>query len=177
MNKSLLVLIVILSSFSAHAKTSGENRNGKKLEITLQSGVDYRMSPTQVSAMYFINQDNMIGVKSGTDRTTHERQTNFALQYKHYGSNSFFVAGELFYLNTREEVNGLWGDLFDQQEYAEHSSLGAGIRIGNQWTWKYVTVGCDWIGIGQRFGTFKKETSKLNDTTLTLLNIIIGTSF
>lgn len=175
--KNIFSVLILLSSFASFAGTSEEERANKQYELTLQVGADYRMSPTQIAAMYFIDSRNLVGLKMGVDRQGEERQTNIALQYKYYTSNSFYVAGEAFYLNTREDVNGFWGEVFDLHDYAEYSSLGAGIRIGNQWTWKYFTLGCDWIGIGQRVGTFKKETSALNETTFTLFNVIIGASF
>lgn len=171
-----LITGVISSAWSA---TSAENRANKDLELTLQVGLDYRMSPTQLDGMYFINANNLVGLKVGIDRQGHESQTSIALQYKLYTGNSFYFAGEAFYLNSREEVNGYYArNVFNlKEEYANHKSLGAGIRIGNQWTWKHFTFGCDWIGVGHRFGTFTKDTSKLSDTTVTLLNFIIGASF
>ncbi len=165
-------------SLAALGASSQENRANKKFEFTLQVGADYRMSPTQLAVMYFINSDNLIGLKAGDDRTGREHQTNVAIQYQHYTSNSFYVAGEVFYLNTTEDLDGFWADIFNiQREYARYSSLGAGIRIGNQWSWQNFTLGCDWIGIGRRVGSFRKETDKLIDETYTLLNVKVGASF
>jgi hypothetical protein len=176
MQKILAALILIIP-IVCHSGTSLEDRTGKKVELTVHAGIDYRMSPTQLSAMYFLDANNLLGVKVGADRTIEERQTNVAIQYKHYLGNSFYLAGEVFYLNTREDVYGVWGSILNQHDYADYKSLGAGIRIGNQWTWKHVTLGCDWIGYGRRFGTFQKDTPKLSMNTFTLLNVIFGVSF
>jgi hypothetical protein len=139
------------------------------------------MSPTQLGGFYFLNSNNLIGFKVGVDREGEERQTNITSQYKHYVGNSFYVAGEVFYLHTREKEEIKFfrdaGTLSDKRELAEYSSLGVGVRIGNQWTWENLTIGCDWIGLGQRVGIFKKESSKLDNTTFTLINVIIGVSF
>lgn len=168
----------LLSSLNILAATSQVERQNKQFELSIQTGGgDYRMSPYQIAGMYFLNSDNLLGIKVGVDRAGEERQTNAALQYKHYFSNSFYAAGEIFYLNSREDITGFWGDVFNLQDYAEYSSLGAHIRIGNQWTWKHFTLGCDWVGIGRRFGTFKKDTDDLNNNTFTLLNVIVGLSF
>jgi hypothetical protein len=172
---SLLTLI----SLSAFAATSEEERSTKKFELTLQSGGDYRMSTNQIAAMYFLHPNDLIGLKlgEGQGNSRKESQTNIAAQYKHYFSNSFYAAGEIFYLNSREDVNGFFGDIFNLRDYDNYSSMGAGIRIGNQWTWNHFTLGCDWVGIGQRVGTFRKDTSRLNNSTFTFLNVIIGTNF
>ncbi len=176
--KNLLAGLILALPVVCHSGTSSEERTGKKIELTVQAGVDYRMSPTQLSAMYFFDAHNLLGIKVGSDRTIEERQTNVAIQYKHYFENSFYVAGEIFYLNTREDVNYFWESVFRKNgDYADYKSLGAGIRIGNQWTWKHVTLGCDWIGYGRRIGTFQKDTPKLNMNTFTLLNVIFGVSF
>jgi hypothetical protein len=172
------LIIGLLFTLNAMAATSREERQNKTFELSFQlGGWDYRMSPYQVAGMYFLNSDNLIGLKAGVDSSGEERQTNIALQNKHYFSNSFYAAGEIFYLNSREDVTGLWGDLLNLQDYAEYVSTGAHIRIGNQWTWKHFTVGCDWIGIGHRVGTFRKDTDDLNANTFTLLNVIAGISF
>lgn len=173
------VLLTILMTFSTliFASSSEEERANKKFELSIQQGIDYRMSTTQASAMYFFNSHNLAGIKIG-NRTGHEKQTNITAQYKLYLGNSFYLAPEIFYLNSREEVNGYLSSLFMKtQNYASYSSMGGGLRIGNQWSWKNFTLGCDWIGIGQRVGTFKKESSKLNDTTYTFLNLFVGINF
>jgi hypothetical protein len=175
--KTIFAVLILTLPFVCYSETSADNRNGKTVELTVQAGVDYRMSPTQLSAMYFFTADDLLGLKVGADRTSEERQTSVAVQYKHYFENTFYLAAEMFYLNTREDVNGVWGTIFNQQDYADYTSLGAGVRIGNQWTWKHVTLGCDWIGYGRRIGTFQKDTPKLNTNTFTLLNVIVGVSF
>lgn len=173
----LIGLILFARTFSdVWSSTSMENRADKDLELSFQVGLDYRMSPTQLGGMYFLNSNNLIGFKAGVDHQGQEGQTNISVQYKHYTGNSFYLASEIFYLNSRENLNE---SIFlnDNEEYARHVSLGAGIRVGNQWTWNNFTLGCDWFGLGRRLGTFKKETSNSNDTTVTLLNIIVGASF
>lgn len=179
MIKIFLPLICLLLSLNILAASSLEGRSNKKFELTFQTGGDYRMSPTQLAGMYFIDANNLVGLKVGVDRTGRDFQTSVATQYKRYFGNSFYAAGEVFYLNTQENTDGLINDIFSLNEGidAQYTSLGAGVRIGNQWTWKHFTLGCDWIGVGQRIGTFKKESSKLDDTVFTFFNFIIGASF
>lgn len=168
----LLSLMLVLCSFNSWSATSQENRQNKVLEIAILSGFDYTNSVDQLQVSYFLDQDNLIGLKAGKGGNGKEKQTDFALQYKHYAGNSFYLAGEIMYLNTLEDTDWILGD-----KYSKYTSLGAHIRIGNQWSWKNFTLGCDWIGVGQRFVVFTKEDPSYYDTTLTLLNVLIGFSF
>ncbi|MFY7992090.1 MAG: hypothetical protein ACOVP4_02270 [Bacteriovoracaceae bacterium] len=170
------VFIITLSFFSF---CSVARTDDSILDVTLQAGVDYRMSPTQLSVMFWPNPTNQIGLKAGVDREGDERQTNVSLISKHFLKNSFYVSPEIFYLNTREKESWWFADaLFDQKAtYAEYVSLGAGVRIGNQWVIKHFTLGLDWIGFGRRFGTFRKESKNSAVTTYTLFNIYAGISF
>lgn len=173
----ILFISFFALSISAFGATSPENRANKKVELTYQLGGDYRMATTQVAAMYFIDSNRLVGLKAGSQNGNNEQQTSVAIQYKQYTTDSFYLAGEAFYLNTREDINGVWGDVFQTHDYAEYKSLGMGIRIGNQWTWDYFTLGCDWIGVGNRVIRFQRDTSKTSDLTITVLNIIAGISF
>lgn len=56
--------------------------------------------------MYFINPNNLIGLKVGIDQPGQESQSSIAPQYKYHTGNSFYFASEAFYLNTIKEVNG-----------------------------------------------------------------------
>lgn len=169
----------LIFSLNILAASSQEGRSNKKYEFTFQTGGDYRMSPSQLAGMYFIDANNLVGLKVGVDRTGEDFQTSIATQYKRYFGNSFYAAGEVFYLNTREDTTGFINDIFSLSESreAQYTSLGAGVRIGNQWTWKHFTLGCDWIGVGHRMVSFKKESPNLDDTVFTFFNFIIGASF
>ncbi len=171
-----IFFVVFISQFS-FAKTSQENRSDKKVEAAVHLGFEYRMTTTQISSSYFIDSNNLIGLKFGQESYNEERQTNFSVLYKHYVGNSFYVAGDFFYLKTKEDVNNTLDRFFMPVDFAHYESLGAGVKIGNQWTWKNFTLGCDWFGFGRRFVTFKKESSDLSRTTMTLLNLSLGASF
>ena len=176
MKITIILLLLIFSSWTL-AGESEDNRAGKKFETTLQlAPVDYRMGNTAVSGMYFLSPNELIGLRVSSVRGQ-ESQDAVAVQFKRYLANSFYLAPEIFYLRSREDVNGFWGDFFNQRDYATHTSLGGSLRLGNQWTWKNFTLGCDWIGFGRRFGTFRRDTHKSQPTTVTFLNLIIGYSF
>ncbi len=173
MKKIALIIVLALSSINLFAAT-----DDSVLDVTLQVGLDYRMSPTQLAVMYWLNPSNQLGLKAGVDREGEERQTSIALQSKHFLKNSFYISPEIFYLNTRENENWLTDQVFNlKSKFTEYVSMGAGVRIGNQWVIKHFTIGVDWIGAGRRFGTFRKDNQNATETTYTLLNIYAGLSF
>jgi hypothetical protein len=177
--KKILALVLLVVSLSSYGATSQEERAKQKVEVTSHLGINYRMASIGLGASYFLDADNLIGLKagSGNDEGGDLKETYFALQYKHYFGNTFYITGETFYLNSREDVNGFWGDIFYWENNADYISLGAEVRIGNQWTWKNFTMGCDWVGLGHRFVTFKKESDNVEEITLSLVNFTIGASF
>ena len=176
MKLSLIISFFLFSSL-AFAKTSREERALKDYELTLQLGFDYRMTTSQAGVMYFLNADNLIGLKVGDTTSDSKKQTNVSFQYKHFTGNSFYVAGEVFYLNTLDDENWVANLFLQDEQYAHYSSMGAGVRIGNQWTWRYFTLGVDWVGVGQRVGVFRRDYADSEKTTLTLLNVMAGLSF
>ena len=172
--KHVLIALAFLTTFSAYAAKSSENRANKSWEATVQLGLDYMTGTTQLMVSKFIDADNVIGLKGGHNKSggDDDQQTSFALQYKHFTGNSFYVAGEVFYLNTLRDTN--WIFFEDRSKY---SSLGLGARIGNQWHYENFTIGCDWFGLGKRVVTFTKQNQDEIDITLTLLNLYLGWSF
>lgn len=177
--KKIILLCTLFFSLTTLAATSQEERANKTVEVTAHFGYNYLMGSSGIGAMYFMDANNLVGLNlgSGNDGDDEEKETYFALHYKHYTGNSFYITGGAFYLNSTEDVNGFWGDVFNYQKEADFTSLGAEVRIGNQWSWKHFTLGCDWIGIGHRFVTFEKESDDVDDVTFTLLNLNIGASF
>ncbi len=170
----IILFLFILLSLNSFAQTESN-----KFDVTIQAGLDYRMSPTQLAVMYRFNPSHQLGLKAGVDREGDERQTSFALQSKHFFREILYIAPEIFYLNTREKESWWFTDVIFNQKatYAEYVSMGAGIRIGSQWTIKHFNLGFDWFGVGRRIGTFRKDYNNSEETTYTLLNVYAGLSF
>lgn len=173
------ILLIFTISLSTFAATSESNRADKTWEILAQNAAfEYRMPTSQLSASYFLNAQNLLGFKAGIGANGKEKQTNFALNWKHYFGNSFYVTSEVFYLNTLENESWFIDTLFQfEKKYAKYTSMGAGIRIGNQWSWNHFTLGCDWFGLGSRVGVFNRDSDDLSKLTMTLLNLTLGFAF
>jgi hypothetical protein len=173
--KHLVYLPFLLVSSLCLAATSSEERAQLKYQATLQTGYDYKTSDTQLSLGMFLKPDQMMNFKAGVGKDGDDKQTTFALQYKYFTGNSFYLAPELYYLNYSESDKHK--TLFDSVD-ENVTALGAGLRIGNQWQWQHFTLGCDWFGMGSNFAHWKRtEDSFSNPLTFTILNFYLGASF
>ena len=173
--KSLLILIALLP-LCVWGASSREERQNKKFEISVSSGFDYIDYTYGVTLSKFIDADNVISLKGGFNNEGDDEQTHAAFQYKHFFGNSFYLAPEVYYFHFFEK-NPNHDNIFDLS-VDRISSLGLGVRIGNQWSWKNFTLGVDWIGIGKHLITWSKDQDDLDlGYSATLLNFYVGWSF
>jgi hypothetical protein len=168
---SLLVFLFCMSAVSVHAKTSAEERAELNYEANVQFGADYRVDSVQFMFAKFLDDRSVIGLKGGSGSRYEKSQTTFAVQYKNFVGNTFYMAPEIFYLNYADTA----GYSYDERL----TGLGAHFRIGNQWQWEHFTLGCDWVGVGRVFVIFN-NTDEYGDTdylTLSVANFYLGYSF
>lgn len=168
-----LFWILFLIAGNVLAGQSEELRASKKYEAKLQGGFDYRMDSTQGSFGIHLNPDDIISFKAGAGSSNHRKQTSAAFQYKHFEGNSFFIAPEIYYVNYHHTDD----DNFFNIDPGHISTLGVGFRIGNQWHFKYFTVGFDWIGVGRNLAYWSDTSADKYHYTFTLLNMFVGGSF
>lgn len=141
-------IVLMLLSCLAFAGTSEEHRQNLKYQATLGAGVDYWTSTTQLQLSKFIKPDQLATLKIGARKSGEENVSNVAAQYKFFLGNSFYLAPEIFYLNY-----------FRKYANRRLTSIGAGLKIGNQWQWEHFTLGVDWIGVGENVAYFKRDNS------------------
>lgn len=175
--KLFFVFALLVFSLSAHAKRSQEERAELSYELAAMIGDDYKLPGGGVSVSKYINADNLIGLKAfqgkkggeGTFFDNPESQTVFALNYKHFFGNTFYLSSGLYYLNYTEEHYSSNLHLTD---------IGAEIRIGNQWQWSHFSIGVDWLGLGHGLVYFKKQYTDNSDKfTRTGINLYLAYSF
>ena len=174
--KLIFPLIVLLLTSQSFARTSKESREDKVIEASVENGYDYLFNTTQVGLGYYLNADNVLGLRAGQGKSDDEAQTSFSLYWKHFFGNSFYLMSDLNYLNSTEK-DFLSGLFFNNDTTYRYTSLGAHVRIGNQWTFGNFNLGVDWFGIGHRLVTLKRENESEVATTFTLANIRIGFNF
>ncbi|MDA8793667.1 hypothetical protein N9N67_10485 [Bacteriovoracaceae bacterium] len=112
----------------------------------------------------------------------------FQVYYQYYVSNSFYFRPSLSYRNqTTIDQRKTTYDTFNDRVIervedgkATYQDLVLGATIGNQWQWDNFTIGCDWIGFGERVAILGYDGDKSDfaaNGTLTLLHLYVGASF
>jgi hypothetical protein len=156
---------------------SQKNRADKNFMALLYYGYDYERETNQIGFFKFLSPNQLVGLRFGYRK--HEEsydakttQTNLSAEFRQFVSNSFYLAGDINYLRYDHIDYDFPEDLNEA-----YRGIGAGFRIGNQWFWKNITVGVDWIGIGQKIIHFRKEGDPFKGANATLLNLHVGVSF
>ena len=172
--KLIVALFLIAASTSVYSG-SQEMRGDKSFQATVGLGYDYKLYQTSITVSKFLDADNMIGIHAGQGDDGDDHQTTVGIQSKHFLGNSFYIAPELYYLNYFETDDDK--DIFDSID-EKITALGLSVRIGNQWQFKGVTLGCDWFGAGRNLVHWKRTDDFLsNPYTFTILNFYVGWSF
>lgn len=148
--KSCLIVTLLLASSLSFAGNSKENREGLKYQSSLGWGGAYMDSGSiQLNVSKFLTSEKLLGIKISGTNGSNENQLAAAIQYKHFFSNSFYIAPEAYYLN--------WFEHHNQSSAENLTTLGIAVRIGNQWQWERFTIGVDWIGYGRHLAYFRKD--------------------
>lgn len=156
--------------------TSAENRKKHSYQTIFSYGPDYNQETAQLGFYKFINANQLVGLKLGYgayETNSDMFQLNISAEYKHFVGNSFYWASNFVYLK-QDYVDD---DYFVKQYNSFYRGFGAGVRIGNQWSWEHFTIGCDWIGLGTKFIHLEKDGDDVHNSYATLLNTYIGYSF
>jgi hypothetical protein len=179
--KNILYGILVFASLSAMASSSFSNRANLKHQVFSTYGLDYKRPVNQYAYSYFVNKNDIIGVKYGTSEARDAigsyvsfAQDSLSVFGKRFYGNSFYVQVELTYLQF-EEVTFTYSPLGDLKR--KYSGIGSNIRIGNQWQWESFTIGCDWFGIGSIKELSRDEGLNTKPFTVTALNFYMGASF
>jgi hypothetical protein len=176
--KKIFITLVLLGSFSAIAKDSSSFRTSLKHQVNYSIGHDFSEIYDQYSYSFFVTPNNIIGLRAGK---SHYDEDEFAttLFGKRFYGNSFYTQIGISYLNSK----------FD--DYSGHSiskpnngivkrsyaGVSGNIRIGNQWQWDNLTIGCDWVGVSKHKEIEKDLNVKGPNITVTTLNMYMGLSF
>lgn len=99
------------------------------------------------------------------------------------GLGAQFFTGNSFYLRSEFNYHDRFDNGIGDPSYEEINAL---VAIGNQWQWKYLSIGVDWIGASYHLVELKKSyvdpftfssNSEIDKIQFTALNLSIGLSF
>jgi hypothetical protein len=141
--------------------SSSEIRATKTYGVYLEP-FGYTMTPaTGLRGEYLLSEDNVLsfGVVSGAfDSSALYSNSSSSMneftkllteiRFKRFIGNSFYAAAglgiERWTINYHVSKKG--SETEDVTLVASNTNIGPTIHVGNQWTWKYVSVGVDWAG-------------------------------
>jgi len=178
----------LLSAQKQLANPSLYNRRHKNVTLTAGAGFNYSEESVSLKVGFFLSDNQVLSLAyhdlDEDDNYRYDNEKGFAVElaFKQFSGNSFYVQPFAFYRKHSEE-DSLF--LFSSDKrFHEIEDAGLGVKIGNQWQWDNLTVGCDWFGVGRRVVTIDETGDKnvifssSNDRThYTLLNVYMGVSF
>ena len=183
-NNSEIVTDLKIGENSPIDKSSKENREGKKYNISLTAGKELGISALSIESSYHLKPDSTIYLKYS--KLNQDLNIGFEsgiavkLGVKKFTGNSFYYKAGIYYLgqNTKHYEKKNNGERVGVESYFDE--VGASVSIGNQWQWDNFSIGADWIGINHTLIELNKleepfERNRL--TTVSLLNMHIGVSF
>lgn len=204
MKNLVLALTITLLASTAFAKNSEEEREDKKYFVTLAPlGLEFETRSASIDAGIYLDSNSTLSlqytqllVASSTtligdsdDRSDESQELwddagkGFALSinYKKFVTRTFYLRPSIYYRSQKIVISTSesFGSLVDSEAGSIHDS-GLSFRIGNQWQWSKLTIGCDWVGVSQLLVTFDRSGNLEDDnisTNLSLLNAYVGMSF
>lgn len=170
---------------------SKEARPNLKYQLAVAIlGREYIGNGVTVSAGHFLSPNDLVTLRY----TTYNGSNDKALQklraltagYRHFWGNSFNVMPTVYYRRNT-------ADYFKEDHVTVTGSsnliyedIGLGIRLGNEFQWKNITLGCDWLGVNHTLKKLNHEeraqgtidSLKLQkNLTITLLSFYLGYAF
>ncbi|MBL7545057.1 MAG: hypothetical protein JNL11_14665 [Bdellovibrionaceae bacterium] len=165
------VVLVDRTKREIYDDSSEAQRLGRKYAVhyTLL-GISPNFGPaSNISAGYFIDRNRQVFIEIGsgdgvlthslTERSMGETRSmsskihvvQAGAHYKQFLGNSFYFRGGAHYQTVEYKYdlsNSLYESRREISTFKGESIVGS-VAIGNQWQYKYLTIGCDWIGFAQ----------------------------
>lgn len=186
---------------------SQKNREGKKFGVNVTPmGLTHNALSSSIEGNYFFRKDTIFSLQytdmqSGLGTIDEEKYSADELNVwkrngkgmsisggvKQFFGNSFYAKGEVYYRN-QDHINKTGSKIkpgtinewvVTYKETGRIEDIGFSFKVGNQWQWDNLTVGCDWFGLNRNFNTISKRGSLEEEdiNTINLLNLYVGASF
>jgi hypothetical protein len=198
------IALLTLTSTGVFAGSSFENRADSK--ITLQAdlfGIDHSAIAQGIGVNYQISSTKSLGLKavklSGSssegyrdndeeDKIWSENGEGTAVNitYKQYVGNSFYITPGVYYRNqhivnsttSRYSYSSFSDSTLIGSDEADIEDLGFSFRIGNNWSFSKLSIGCDWVGLNKSITVLDSDGTieERSKNSLNLLNFYLSYS-
>ena len=164
---------------------SAMNRDGKRFTVNAHLlGSSFRTASRGISLGYYLAPNKVLQLRYEAldgeydlDGSRDEYEGEYiSFEFKKFTGNSFYLSLGFYYKDQTFED-------FDNDDFdvpTDYKTLGAIIRIGNQWQWDDFTLGCDWIGLGKDLAILDIDGNSEDEAEDFLglgLNFYLGVSF
>lgn len=194
------IALLTLTSTTAFAISSYENRAESKVTLQADLfGIDHSAIAQGIGVNYQISSTKSFGIKavklSGPEHNNYggsdeEEEiwnkngdgTALNLTYKQYVGNSFYITPGVYYRNqhvvnsTSSSYSYGFNSSSSESTYigsdeADIEDLGLSFRIGNNWSFSKLSIGCDWVGLNKSI-TVLDSNGVLEERTKNSLNLL-----
>lgn len=157
------------------ARSSSVNRRDKTIGINVGAGFESVTATFSFALNYIVDENLMLELRvSDGENVTEKNPTdeidNFSsvsLGVKYFVSDSFYIKPAFEYIDTRDDENGVSQVI---------TGNGFSFTVGNQWQYRNLTIGVDWVGAKHIISASKLE-GDADRTHLTFAGFYVGTTF
>lgn len=217
MRKYLFILLLFLTVISANVenaaaessevisstineesenKTSKQNRENQNIQLLFGPGYEHSFMGAGFKLGYYFNSDSIVEISWFDGSEIEEERKSiyddietvyiYSIGIKVFTGNSLYLKPGLFYGTYRSDYQFNFFDL-EKNSY-QRKDIGGSIAIGNQWQWKRLTFGIEWLGINSSLYNLNEQgedpgfpfSIRINDSrwvTFNLTTLNIGVSF
>lgn len=185
----------ILGLLAANTQQSSSDlRASLKNSIELTAGYQFGFSSMGIIVSSYLSSDASANFEylslserySATDENLEKKGEvkpsghALSLNYRKFYSNTFYAQYGMYYrsqsgFSSIQYRNNGWAE----RDSASIEDIGMSLRIGNQWQWKKINIGFDWISINQTLTDISesKNSKKYTSNPISLLNLHFGVGF
>lgn len=143
--------------------SSAHNRIGQDYVLTYETG--FAVAPAPGAGLTFgkyLNRNSLVQANISSGAFPFFFFTMFTstatVNFKKFVGNSFYYRAGAGVRDIKVQDWDINRSTFKGQEIGRSQSLVGDLAIGNQWQWKYFTLGVDWIGIMPSLATLQSKT-------------------
>ncbi len=164
--------------------TSKAARENKKFGLLIGSGRETTASALHAAIDVYLNPDLILQLKGVSDSEdvydgVKDSENSVNLGLKIFQGNSFYIKPSVGYLKYSEvdTISFIIGQVLQVTTDANQLSAVTGsLAIGNQWQWKNLSIGVEWVGVTHTLATLDYENDP-KKTFLTALQLSFGANF
>ncbi len=157
------------------ARSSSVNRRDKTIGVNVGAGFESVTATFSIAFNYIVDENLMIELRASDGENTTEATptdevdsfSSVSLGIKYFTTDSFYIKPAFEYIDARNDEDGVSEVI---------TGNGFSFTIGNQWQYRNLTIGVDWVGAKHIISASELENDA-DRTHLTFAGFYVGTTF